>query len=140
MHLQPVHNVINQSSVNNTSQPDSADIPGGAIQLERGVRSEAESALLRQVIEHVGIDNVEKDSAYQAGPLRIEPEKEKINAVHPLELPGAKKKKVIKVNFEKLTYSSEKNLAKDEEEVKQKLTKFGVAILPDRLIRKRVQG
>ena len=43
------------------------------------------------------------------------------------------KKKVIKVNEEVLTYSSGKYLAKDEEKAKQKLIKYGVAILPGRL-------
>ena len=119
--------------LNNTAQPDSADIPGGTIQLDRGVRSEAESGLLRQVIKDVGIDNVEFGRACQAGPSAIEPEKEEINVVHQLELPAVKKKKVIKVKNEILTYSSKKYLSKDEEEVKQKLTKYGVAILPDRL-------
>ena len=68
----------------------------------------------------------------------IEPEKEKSD-LHPLELPAAKKKIVIKVNNEILTYTSEKYLAKDEEEVKQKLIKYGVAILPDTLTKEECE-
>ena len=40
---------------------------------------------------------------------------------------------VIKVNDEILTYSSDEYLAKNEEDAKQKLSNYGVAILPDRL-------
>ena len=64
-----------------------------------------------------------------------EPEFDKEEEQNPmsakLELPAAYKKKVIKVNEEVLTYSGAKYLAKDEEKVKQKLTKYGVVILPD---------
>ena len=40
---------------------------------------------------------------------------------------------VIKVNDEILTYSSDEYLAKNEENAKQKLSNYGVAILPDGL-------
>ena len=40
---------------------------------------------------------------------------------------------IIKVNNEILTYSSKEYLARDEEEAKQKLIKYGVTILPDKL-------
>jgi len=41
--------------------------------------------------------------------------------------------KIIKVNKEVLTYSSENYLANDEKDAKQKLDQYGVAVIPNRL-------
>ena len=75
--------------------------------------------------------NVETLTAGGSKEPEFDKEQEQNSMSAKLELPATYKKKVIKVNEEVLTYSGGKYLAKDEEKVKQKLTKYGVAILPD---------